>query len=166
MIKLIKLLSLFAVIIIISLTAIRFIAPSLFFNYIYPFNRINGTVSVTIDNMNIKLSDCEITCTHSSKKENVHVSGSSIKIRAGKYGRYCYTLKHGDTEIRFNVYQYNCWNCTDFDVSFNVDIAKRTVSCTGWSRSLAENGSKSDKHIINITHILNYQEQFGINIVN
>ncbi|MBO7474400.1 MAG: hypothetical protein J6U00_10470 [Ruminococcus sp.] len=166
MIKLIKLLSFFAVIIIISLTALRFIAPSVFFNYIYPFSRIKGNVSITIDDRNIKLSDCEFSCTHNGKKEKINVSGSHIKIRAGKYGRYCCTLKHDETEIRFYIYQYNCWDCTDFDISFNADIKKQTISCTGWSRSLNENGLKSDKHIIDTTQDLNNQEQYGMNILN
>jgi hypothetical protein len=149
--KFAKIISVIAVIAVITVTAIRFIAPSLFFGYIYPFNRIKGIVSVSVDGKDISLSDCEISCSKNGKAEKVLVNGSKIKNRAGEYGKYIYTVKYNDVEFLFCIYQTNCWNCEKFDVSFNVDTAKQTVSCTGWTRGLKENGLKEAKKFLDKT---------------
>lgn len=149
--KFAKVISVMAVIAVIAVTTIRFIAPSLFFGYMYPFNRIKGNVSISVDGKDICLSDCEISCSKSGKSEKVHVNGSKIKNRAGGYGKYLYTVRCDDAEFPFYIYQANSWNCEDFDVSFSVDTAKQTVSCTGWSRGFKENGSKEEKKSLDET---------------
>ena len=157
-----KIFLIFVSIVIIAVTAIRFAAPSLFFGYIYPFDRIKGTVSLTIDGKDIPLSDCEVTCTHRDQEEKLHVSGSKIKNRAGEYGRYIYTVKHGSTEFSFYIYQANCWNCEDFDISFSIDTASRTITCKGWCRGLYENGFKEHKRSIDRTLSSDDISPFGI----
>ncbi len=150
-----KFLPILAVVLIAS-TVLRFVAPSAFFGYIYPFSRIKGNVSVTIDGKKVSLSDCEISCKKSDGSEKVHVFGSKIRIRAGKYGCYQFIIKHDGIEIPFCFSQSNCWNCEDFDLSFSVDTAKHTVSCTGWTRGLEENGLKENK--IDIDDTFNFDD--------
>ena len=120
--------------------------PSFFYGYVYPFSRIKGDITLIIDGRNIPLSDCEITCEHKQEPEKVRVNGSTIKSRAGEYGKYNYIIKYGNTEIRFYVYQYNCWNCADFDVTFIVLTAKNEVNCTGICTSLDEEGLGTASH--------------------
>jgi len=158
--KFAKVISVIAVIAVIAVTAIRFIAPSVFFGYIYPFNRIKGNVSISVDGKDIPLSDCEITCRKGNDTEKVRINGSKIKNRAGQYGKYIYTVKCNAVEFPFYIYQANCWNCEDFDVSFIVDTTKQTVSCTGWSRGLKENGSKEEKK--NLEKIVSLADNDGI----
>lgn len=160
--KTVKIVTVIGVFVIIAAVAIRFAAPSLFFGYIYPFDRIKGAVSLTIDGKDIPLSDCEVTCTHRDQEEKLHISGSKIKNRAGEYGRYVYTLKHGNTELSFYIYQANRWNCEDFDISFSVDTASHNVICKGWCSSLDDNGSKVKKRNIDQTLNLNDIGQWGI----
>ncbi len=150
-----KFLPIIAVVVVV-LTVLRFFVPSAFFGYIYPFSRIKGNVSVTFDGKEVKLSDCEVTCTLREKKEKVHVIGSKIRIRAGKYGCYEFIIEHDGVEIPFCFSQSNCWNCEDFELSFSVDTAKNTVSCTGWKRGLEENGLREDK--IDIDDTFNFDD--------
>jgi hypothetical protein len=138
-----KIFSVIAVLVIIGAIFSKFFLPSFFYGYIYPFNRIKGNVSITIDGKDIPLSECEVTCILRDKKEKVHVSGSKIKSRAGKYGAYIYKIKHDDIEIRYYLYQSNCWNCADYDVKFSVDTSEKTVTCKGTRTSLCEDGSKT-----------------------
>ncbi len=144
-------------VIVIASTVLRFFAPSIFFGYIYPFSRIRGNVAITIDGKKVSLSDCEVTCTHQQKNEKLHVSGNKIKSRAGQYGRYYYNIIHGNTEIRFYVFQHNCWNCANYDILFDVDTANRTVSCKGYCKALDENGLR-ETFEINSNHPLEYDQ--------
>ena len=140
-----KILSVIAVFVIIAGISAKFFMPSLFYGYIYPFSRIKGSVSITVDGKNIPLSDCKISCIHQDKKEKAHVIGSKLSTRAGKYGRYKFIIEHDGIEIPFYFYQSNCWNCEKFELSFSVDTEKRTISCTGWTRGLDEKGFKEEK---------------------
>lgn len=146
-----KILSVIAVLVIITAVVARFFKPSVFYGYMYPFSRIRGNVALTIDGKEIPLSECDIECTHNYKSQKLHINGSRIKNRGGEYGSYKYIVSHGDTEFMFSVNNFNCWNCTDYDVKFSVDTAKNTVSCSGWSTYLCEDGSKSDKSTIDET---------------
>ena len=152
------------IVVVIISTILRFAAPSVFFGYIYPFSRIKGNVSVSFDGKKVPLSDCEITCTHQSKAEKVHVIGSKIRTRAGEYGRYNFIIEYNGIEIPFCFYQSNSWNCEDFDLSFSVDTANHTVSCTGWTRGLEENGLKEEKIDIDQTFIFDDIPSEGISI--
>lgn len=161
-----RIISVIAVLAVIAAVSTKFFMPSFFYGYVYPFSRIKGSITLTIDGRDVPLSDCEITCTHSDKKEKVHVNGDRIKSRAGKYGGYNYNIKHGDTEVRFYVYQYNCWNCADFDATFNVLTSKDTVTCTGSCTYLNKDGSESTSEI-DSTLTLDYeQSQWGICILS
>lgn len=140
-----KILSVIAVFVIIAGISAKFFMPSLFYGYIYPFRRIKGSVSITVDGKNIPLSDCKISCIHQDKKEKAHVIGSRLSTRAGKYGCYKFIIEHDGIEIPFYFYQSNCWNCEKFELSFSVDTEKRTISCTGWTRGLDEKGFKEEK---------------------
>ena len=146
-----KIFSVIAVLVIIGCVSAKFFMPSLFYGYIYPFSRIKGNVSIKVDGKNIPLSDCGISCIHQDKRENVHVIGSRLSTRAGKYGSYKFIIEHDGIEIPFYFYQSNGWNCEKFKLSFSVDTAKRTVSCTGWTRGLDENGFKGEKQDIDQT---------------
>ena len=157
-----KIFLIFVSIVIIAVTAIRFAVPALFFNYIYPFDRIKGTVSLTVDGKDIPLSECEVTCTHRDQEEKLHVNGSKIKNRAGEYGRYVYTVKYDSAEFSFYIYQANCWNCQDFDISFSINTTKNTIICKGWCRCLNYNGLKGKKQNIYQDLNLNDIGQFGI----
>lgn len=154
--KFLKKFLLILTIVVIASTVLRFAAPSAFFGYVYPFSRIKGNVSVTFDGKKVPLSDCNISCQKNSGSEKVHVFGSKIRIRAGKYGCYKFIIKHNGSEIPFCFSQSNCWNCEDFDLSFSVDNAKHTISCTGWTRGLEENGSKEEKRYID--HTFNFDD--------
>lgn len=168
--KFLKVFSIIAVIAVALACSTYFFLPSVFYGYVYPFSRIKGNITLTIDGRDVPLSDCEITCEHSQESQKVHVNGNRIKTRAGKYGGYNYKIRHGDTEVRFYVYQYNCWNCADFDVTFNVLTSKNVVTCTGSCTSLGENGfgpAEHDTHNIESTLTLDYeQSQWGICILS
>ena len=144
------------IVVIVASTVLRFAAPSVFFGYIYPFSRIKGNVSVAFDSKKVPLSDCKITCYHQQKAEKVQVIGSKLRIRAGEYGRYKFIIEHDGIEIPFYFYQSNCWTCEKFDISFSIYTAKHTVSCTGWTRGLEENGLKEEK--IDISKSINFDD--------
>ena len=140
-----KIISIITVLVIIAAISTKFFKPSFFYGYIYPFNRLKGTVAITIDGKDIPLSDCKVNCIHRDKNEKVHVSGSKIKSRAGEYGAYIYKIMYGDTEIRYYIYQSNCWNCADYDIKFSVNTSENTISCKGIRTSLCEDGSKTTR---------------------
>lgn len=154
--KFVKILSVIAVLVIIAAVATRFFMPSFFYDHIYPFNRIRGNVALTIDGKDIPLSECDIKCINKFKAQKLHIRGNRIKTRAGEYGRYKFIIAHDGIEIPFYFYQANCWNCEDFDISFSIDTANNTVSCTGWTRGLEENGLKEEKRDIDLT--LNFDD--------
>ena len=143
--KFAKIFSVIAVLAIIAAISTKFFKPSFFYGYIYPFNRIKGTVAITIDGRDIPLSECEIGCSIKTVTEKLHISGNKIKNRAGEYGAYQYLIKHGDTQIRYYIYQSNCWNCADYDVKFSVNTSENTVACKGSRTSLCEDGSKTTR---------------------
>ena len=157
--KFLKVFSIIAAIIVALACSTYFFLPSVFYGFVYPFSRIKGNITLIIDGRDVNLSDCEITCERSQEPQKVHVSGSKIKTRAGEYGGYNYMLQYEATEVRFYVFQYNCWNCADFDVTFNVLTSKNVVTCTGTCTSLSENGfgpASHDTHSIDQTTTLDY----------
>ena len=159
--KFLKVFSVIAVIAVALACSTYFFLPSVFYGYVYPFSHIKGNITLTIDGRDVPLSDCEIICEHSQESEHVRVKGNSIKSRAGKYGGYNYTLQYEDTEVRFYVYQANCWNCADFDLNFNVLTSKNVVTCTGTCTYLSENGYAPAFHktySIDQTATLDYKE--------
>ncbi len=152
-----------ATIIIIALAAIRFIAPSVFFSYIYPFNRIKGIVTLNIDGKEVPLSECVISCSRSNEPEKIHISNDKIKIRAGKKGNYNFRVTNGNTEILFYIQNYNCWNCVDFDVSFSLETQNELIFCNGSASALNNKGFKTDLKPFSITTDLEYNNsQNGI----
>ena len=141
--KFVRIISVIAVLTVIAAVSTKFFMPSFFYGYIYPFNRIKGNISITIDDKDIPLSECEISCSIKTETEKLHIRGNKIKNRAGEYGAYQYLIKHGDTQIRYYLYQSNRWNCADYDIKFSVNTPENTVTCKGSRTSLCEDGSKT-----------------------
>ena len=114
---------------------LRAVLPTLYYR-IYPFNRITGTMTVTVDGMPYVLQADSISAEENASfseapRIRLHADGSAqVAIRAGKYGDYGFLVSVDGIEqpIRIGTFHYNWWAVTQFDLSVSIDTSADTVT--------------------------------------
>lgn len=117
---------------------LRELFPTLYYR-IYPFARISGTVTVTVDGEPYSLHSDSISVEKDSYRDTPHAfintDGSArIRIRGGDKASYGFLLHIDGVEqpIRIGTFHYNWWAVTQFDLTASVDTSTDTVTfrCT------------------------------------
>lgn len=119
----------------------------LFYHFFYPFDRITGTVCITIDGKQYDLKRTDVVGRHDSGKEigtgfRKTADGAKLSIRGGEYGPYTLTI-HVDgvnTPLEVMIYQYNWHNVVKFHLDISIDSAAETITYTS---TATVNGSRS-----------------------
>ena len=127
---------------------LRAALPTLYYR-IYPFARISGTVTVTVDGEPYVLQADSISAEENASfsqtpQVRLHADGSAqVAIRAGKYGGYGFLVSVDGVEHPMNIasYQANWWNVTKFDLRVTVDTAAGTVTLESAAQLIGEDGS-------------------------
>ncbi len=119
-------------------TILRAALPTLYYR-IYPFNRITGSVTVTVDGKPYSLHSDSISSVEDSYRNTPHTSvnadGSArVRIRGGDKDGYSFLLHIDGVEqpIRIGTFHYNWWAVTQFDLAVSVDTSTDTAAfrCT------------------------------------
>lgn len=117
---------------------LRATLPTLYYR-IYPFSRITGTVTVTVDGKPYPLHSDSISAVEDSYRNTPHASintdGSArVRIRGGDKASYGFLLHIEGVEQPINIgtFHYNWWDVTQFDLSVSVDTSTDTAAfrCT------------------------------------
>lgn len=131
----------------------------------YPFDRIRGTVSLTVDGEKMTLTRDDIVFY--DKKYDKYEDGSAKDISDGRvkiymdgseYGSHCFEV-HSDKlkePVAVSCFQDNWWNVVDFDLDIAVNGGY--MSCSGeYSTNRAFKKTK-----INITNSTASKISFGL----
>lgn len=125
---------------------LRFTVPTLFYR-IYPFARISGTVTVTVDGKPYVLRSNSISAVEDTFRSRPLVSigttGSAhIRIRGGDYGGYGFLLHIDGVEqpIRINTHHFNWWSVTQFDLAVSVDTNAEAVTLQCAAKVIGNDG--------------------------
>ena len=127
---------------------LRAALPTLYYR-IYPFARITGTVTVTVDSKPYVLKADSVSAEENASfietpQVRLYADGSAhVAIRAGKYGGYGFLLSVDGVEHPMHIasYQANWWNVTKFDLRVTVDTAADTVTLESAAQLIGEDGS-------------------------
>lgn len=113
---------------------LRAALPTLYYR-IYPFSRITGTVTVTVDGKPYSLHSDSISSVEDSYRNTPHASvnadGSArVRIRGGDKDGYSFLLHIDGVEqpIRIGTFHFNWWDVTQFDLAVSVDTSADTVT--------------------------------------
>lgn len=103
---------------------------------LYPFDRIRGTVSVSVDGRKAEISPAEGVSTSDG---TAHVS-----IKAGEYGGYSFNLYADGISrpVEVSVYHYNWWNVTRFQLECAADTQSETIDISCRYTMLSEEGTE------------------------
>ena len=109
----------------------------LFYHFLYPFDRITGTIHVTMNGEKYNLKSDDVTGQYESNDEiNVkarkETDGLNISVHGGEYGPYSLVI-HIDglnEPIQARIYQYNWWNVTSFNLDITIDSAEESIKFT------------------------------------
>ncbi len=113
---------------------------------VYPWDRITGTIHVTIDGEEYELKNSEITASytgHGKKVGNGYNNsddGTKVSMHGGDYGPYSFFIRieEVDSLIEAVVYQYNSWNVTKFDLDISIDHTTDKITVTSTAQVLNE----------------------------
>ncbi len=128
------------------LALMRAALPTLYYR-IYPFDRITGTVSVTVDGSPYQLRADEFSIDrdtfHGTPRISVLGTTAHVRIRGGEKEPYGFLLKIDGVEhpMRIGTFHFNWWNVTKFDLSIAVDTAAKTVTMQSNTQQIANDGS-------------------------
>lgn len=112
--------------------------PTLYYR-VYPFDRITGTVTVTVDGKPYPLHSDSFSTDKTVYRNTPHASinadGSArVRIRGGEKTSYGFLLHIDgvDQPIRIGTFHFNWWDVTQFDLTVSVDASADTVTfrCT------------------------------------
>lgn len=136
----------------------------LFYHFLYPFDRIAGTVHVTMNGEEYKLKSSDVTGQFDFTEEiavrvREDADGASLSVHGGKYGPYSLIIRADglNAPLEMVIYQYNWWNVTKFNMDISIDNAAETITFTstakvnGVTESRSTTASFSDgtyKHFI------------------
>ena len=137
-----------------------------FYHFLFPFDRITGTIHVTMneETYNLKTDDVTGQCDFKddiSVKAREGADGLKISIHGGEYGPYSLAI-HIDglnAPIKAVIYQYNWWNVTAFNLDISIDSAAETITFT----STAKVNNAMENHS---TTVAFSDEQYVYNIVS
>ena len=121
--------------------------PTLYYRIYHPFNRITGTVTVTVDGKPYSLHSDSISSVEDSYRNTPHASvnadGSArVRIRGGEKDGYGFLLHIDGVEqpIRIGTFHYNWWAVTQFDLSVSVDTSADTVTFRSAAKVIRNDG--------------------------
>ena len=106
-----------------------------FYHFLFPFDRITGTIHVTMneEKYNLKKDDVIGQCDFKDAinvKAREDADGLKISIHGGEYGPYSLAI-HIDglnEPIIAVIYQYNWWNVSKFNLDISIDNAAETIT--------------------------------------
>lgn len=112
-----------------------------FYHFLYPFDRITGTIHVTMNGEKYQLKSNDVIGQCDFKVEiNVKArkdaDGLKTSIHGGKYGPYLLAIHIDglDEPLKAVIYQYNWWNVTEFKLDISIDSAAETITFTSTAR--------------------------------
>lgn len=114
----------------------------------YPFDRITGTVSVTVDGEPCALKAGDVTGWRGREEVEVGfretADGAKLSIRGGDYGPYVLVFHINGTDIPLEavVYQYNWYNVTEFDLNISIDTAAETVTFSSTAEVVTDSNTE------------------------
>lgn len=119
----------------------------------YPFDRITGTLRITVDGEEYALKAGDVTGRLDASEIAVGfrngADGAEISIRGGEYGPYSLLIQVDGVSIPMEavVYQSNWWNVVKFDLDISIDRAAGTITFTS-SAKVVNAGSRriTEKH--------------------
>lgn len=141
-----------------------FLCKPIFYR-LYPFDRITGTLTVTVDGeIYIPESSDFDGLTNFQLRED---GTSKLRIHAGEYGGYPILL-HLDAdavkEIEIRCFQGNWWDVAKFDLQVNVQTDAQTVTVTGEYSTVGEDYRRSADRIDNTKPIENQTVRFSFGL--
>lgn len=110
---------------------------------LYPFDRIQGNIQVTVDGQACTLSEESFTDCRRVKPQN---DGSAhIGIKAGEYGAYAFLLNIEELEqpVTVRCYQHNWWNVWNLDLQVHIDTQHNNAVISGTATDLDDHGRKN-----------------------
>lgn len=117
----------------------------LFYRF-YPFDRITGTVCVTVDGEKSDLKSSDISGSYGDEEVGVGFSsvedGAKISIHGGEYGAYTLKIKADAvvSPLEAVIYQSNWWSAAKFDLDISIDSASKKITFTSTAQVLNEEG--------------------------
>ena len=123
---------------------------------LYPWDRISGTVHVTMDGRAYELKPDSfgeyIYEGDAPKPMNISIlndGSAEIGIKGGGYGEYSTELRIASPEIRIGLgtFQFNWWNVERFDLYIDIDTVNGTVRYSGEKSFIAEDGRTENREI-------------------
>jgi len=124
---------------------------------LYPWDRISGTVHVTIDGRAYELKPESFGGyiyggDDVPKPMNINISNdgsAEIGIKGGGYGDYSTELRTASPEIMIGMgtFQFNWWNVERFDLYVDIDTVNGTVRYSGERSFIAEDGRTEKREI-------------------
>ena len=155
------------------------------FKYIYhrgyPFDRITGTYTITIEGEENNLQMDEYYDFDNSGKVRLASDTESFKIKGGEYGLYKigfmingndlykatddkYFLNQDTFDLSFSYMNANWWNIADIDIK--IDLVKEDKWCAVYKieyTQLIENGGMETKNLTRKMYLDNIKEvSFGL----
>ena len=128
------------------LALLRAAFPTLYYR-IYPFDRITGTVTVTVDGKPYLLRADEFSKNqdvfHGTPRFSVLGGTAHVRIRGGEKEPYGFMLKIDGVEhsMRIGTFHFNWWDVTKFDLSIAVDTTAKTVTMQSSTQQIGNDGS-------------------------
>ena len=128
------------------LALLRAALPTLYYR-IYPFDRITGTVTVTVDGKPYLLRTDEFSenrdVFHGTPRFSVLGGTAHVRIRGGEKEPYGFMLKIDGVEhpMRIGTFHFNWWDVTKFDLGIAVDTTAKTVTMQSSTQQIGNDGS-------------------------
>ncbi len=139
---------------------LRFLTPWLYYR-LYFGDRIKGNVTVTIDGEPAAImQDTAVSSfqgLEDAAKFRAVDNALYVSTRANAYGSYqfiFYVEELPEIPLRFNSYQFNWWNVTEFELYYNVDTQAQIVEYRVVHTELNETGTKSEPIISEGSYLL------------
>ncbi len=128
------------------LALLRAAFPTLYYR-IYPFDRITGTVTVTVDGKPYPLRADEFSenrdVFHGTPRFSVLGGTSHVRIRGGEKEPYGFMLKIDGVEhpMRIGTFHFNWWDVTKFDLDIAINTTAKTVTMQSSTQQIGNDGS-------------------------
>ena len=125
---------------------LRATLPTLYYR-IYPFDRITGAVTVTVDGKPYLLRTDEFSenrdVFHGTPRFSVLGGTAHVRIRGGEKEPYGFMLKIDGVEhpMRIGTFHFNWWDVTKFDLGIAVDTTAKTVTMQSSTQQIGNDGS-------------------------
>ena len=129
--------------------AILFVPARLIFFRLYPGDRINGSITLTIDGEEYSLDKASISAEHNRQGYDFSLDDGEISLKGDDYGSYEITISGlpDISPITVAVFQPNWWNTDDFSLTIAVDTRNKSVTYSGKHTYITEYGFSQSEEI-------------------